>query len=943
MAAPPSAVPAADALVSIKVAYCEGTTRFKLPLRDLGIHAFEDKVRAFLNVPDDASMVIERFSDSARSFVALTKNDTALYKQLYRAAKAKKKLKLRVTASYPEDVQSVSSATPPKPVTVEDEPESEQSDKKEADEESNITAPNDAPQPQENGKNSTHAPVSSSAIDTLRRGSQTASFVAMDQDAQAILSRKQRVCSREAGLESTDTLAKFLMRGAQETQPAAAKEDTGKESETVMEQKADAAPACPSESTNQPQVVSRPFTVCCNSCDRPIPDVHFHCSICDDGDFDLCRDCVNRGISCHSEGHWLIKRTIVDGHIKCSTTHVAPSPSRPKISSRPKITMANVPQPSPPAAAALASLAANGPPRMPVVNPYTISPSLHRTLVDLLPPSYSTRTCNCCVREFTEAMFVHCTSCDDYDLCKTCFDKDQHGHHPSHGFTAAVPGTVFDYTVASRLPPGRNARHNAICDGCDRYIRGVRHKCLDCPDWDYCAECVKDAAFVHSSHRFVPIYEPLIEHPMSGTDLRATHYGICCDGPLCKTRSRDAKYIVGERYKCAVCHDTDFCANCEASPANTHNKTHPLLKFKTPVRHVSVTTTGEHVDGQRLPPMGDKLVQARAVKMGCAKKHTSSAEHISATPVQTVVDVQPTEHSERKPEQQVVTPTPVEVAEPTPAVELTCTSATSESAKELPKESPNELNAVFVWDAVKDGSTMVPNRTFEQTWYLRNDGTTPWPAGCSVKFIGGDYMGAVDCKRPAGLHELMAASQSTVCHDALYPGQGFPFSVRMRTPDREGKFISYWRLTTPEGAKFGHKLWCHVNVEAPRQAEEKTEEEGANLPLKTVDQKLVHVMNELSLEEGPAKSGMVIPKLEHESPSHSMHEGGAQGEDETGSDTVALSAAPSAVDEDDFEDCGGPDWAEESDEGFMTDEEYDILDASDEEFLFQQQKKQSGK
>ncbi len=36
------------------------------------------------------------------------------------------------------------------------------------------------------------------------------------------------------------------------------------------------------------------FTICCNNCDSAIPDAHWHCSVCDDGDFDLCEDCLNR-------------------------------------------------------------------------------------------------------------------------------------------------------------------------------------------------------------------------------------------------------------------------------------------------------------------------------------------------------------------------------------------------------------------------------------------------------------------------------------------------------------------------------------------------------------------------------------------------------------------------------------------------------------------------
>ena len=50
-----------------------------------------------MHIPFDTEAVIERYSDSAASYVILDASNMAVYKQLYRAAKAKSKLKLRVT------------------------------------------------------------------------------------------------------------------------------------------------------------------------------------------------------------------------------------------------------------------------------------------------------------------------------------------------------------------------------------------------------------------------------------------------------------------------------------------------------------------------------------------------------------------------------------------------------------------------------------------------------------------------------------------------------------------------------------------------------------------------------------------------------------------------------------------------------------------------------
>lgn len=67
------------------------------------------------------------------------------------------------------------------------------------------------------------------------------------------------------------------------------------------------------------------FCIDCNNCGQSIPNEHYHCSICDNGDYDLCLQCVNSGISCQDDDHWLIKRFVQDGVVANSFTEtVAP-------------------------------------------------------------------------------------------------------------------------------------------------------------------------------------------------------------------------------------------------------------------------------------------------------------------------------------------------------------------------------------------------------------------------------------------------------------------------------------------------------------------------------------------------------------------------------------------------------------------------------------------
>jgi next-to-BRCA1 protein 1 len=295
-----------------------------------------------------------------------------------------------------------------------------------------------------------------------------------------------------------------------------------------------------------------------------------------------------------------------------------------------------------------------------------------------------------------------------------------------------------------------------------------------------------------------------------------------------------------------------------------------------------------------MPVMGDR--RGRTFSKATETSPTTSAN--AATQVQTVADLHPSE------------PTKVEDAKPEKA---------EPEAKALVEE---ELVAHFVSDSVPDGSVLPPNCVFEQTWILRNGGTKPWPAGCTVKFVGGDNMCAVDPEHPASVHELVSAAESTTCYSEVAPEQEFGFTVLMRTPSRAGKVISYWRLTGPTGNKFGHRLWCDVTVDVPAPVvKEEPKEEVKEEPKEEVKE-------EPKVDEEEAeKSQMIFPKLEKESPATSIHQ-----------EATPAKGKPEAEDFEDFVDEDAELEDDNSEDGFLTDEEYDILDASDEEYLAEQEK-----
>jgi len=202
----------------------------------------------------------------------------------------------------------------------------------------------------------------------------------------------------------------------------------------------------------------------------------------------------------------------------------------------------------------------------------------------------------------------------------------------------------------------------------------------------------------------------------------------------------------------------------------------------------------------------------------------------------------------------------------------------------------------------------------------------------------------VDTKYPSSVTAIHDATESTATDAPIKAGESADFKIVLKTPAKEGRIISYWRLKGPDGTPFGHKLWCDISVRsasvepeveptsyvAPSVKEEPEEEEVVN------EKQIGEPVKEEQIEE-PIKteesSTMIFPQLEKESPNSSIHE---SSKSETAPSTVAESG--NAADEL-FEDLESLALSQdETDDGFMTDEEYDILDASDEEFLDASQK-----
>ena len=181
----------------------------------------------------------------------------------------------------------------------------------------------------------------------------------------------------------------------------------------------------------------------------------------------------------------------------------------------------------------------------------------------------------------------HCKECKDFDFCENCHlkKKDEHKH-----IFLAIEKAISkkpERKLRAHRPICDKIMHKGVtCDGCGVFpLIGCRYKCAICPNFDFCEKCEKKYGKEHS-HPLVQISNPNIKLHSIKCNLKEEfnmknnvehidiiHDGINCDG--C-----GAEYILGSRYKCAVCPNFDYCEKCLKEHAPEHQ--HPFIKIYHP-------------------------------------------------------------------------------------------------------------------------------------------------------------------------------------------------------------------------------------------------------------------------------------------------------------------------------------------------------------------------
>ena len=257
-------------------------------------------------MPANKKVVFERYSDSASSYVVLDTANASAFKQLYRAAKAKLKLRIRAT---------VFDAQPPQPVISEVVSEPRKTEE---------SVPATAPAVEDRPEQKTTQPIPG-AFPTPKQMRPKPTFVTkptIEPFAHPfILKHPTSNLSGEtikpvAQQKKSD--GPLIVKDESDDNAPVPRPFVEKSQTKPLLQRAGVRPI------PIPPFAVDEFTVRCNVCSDAIYGAHWHCGICECGDFDLCGKCVDGGVHCYIDDHYLIKRLIKDGKFISSTNEIVP-------------------------------------------------------------------------------------------------------------------------------------------------------------------------------------------------------------------------------------------------------------------------------------------------------------------------------------------------------------------------------------------------------------------------------------------------------------------------------------------------------------------------------------------------------------------------------------------------------------------------------------------
>ncbi|EPX74320.1 transcription like zf-ZZ type zinc finger protein [Schizosaccharomyces octosporus yFS286] len=179
----------------------------------------------------------------------------------------------------------------------------------------------------------------------------------------------------------------------------------------------------------------------------------------------------------------------------------------------------------------------------------------------------SSVACNSCLKLIYDQVYFHCKDCLDFDVCRSCYSNQKFTHSCLKASFKKVSQPLMNAPSALSSPFMRSSDFMySICDACEQPIKNLRLKCGTCDDYDLCSSCFPSNEHT-KTHSFVRItksypngiqcfkFPPCFSSETQFSNASLVHRFSQCD-------SCHAHPIVGNRYKCLVCKDSDLCFEC---------------------------------------------------------------------------------------------------------------------------------------------------------------------------------------------------------------------------------------------------------------------------------------------------------------------------------------------------------------------------------------------